>query len=141
MASYNCRYFCGFSSLVVEGIAMLPEVQGKGIFKLLTEQALNSEKIVCLRTQNPRMYRALEKFCKKVFPNKGKTPNNLKLALKEFAKYTNSELDEKGVVRGYYGGLFYGKEPTHCEISKFFKEDLKMNLSRGDAVLVAGVIS
>ncbi len=140
MASYNEKMFYGSPSLIVEGIALAPEVQGNGIFKMLTEQAIGANEFVCLRTQNPRMYRALEKFCKIVYPNQEKTPDNLNLALEEFAKYTRSERDEYGVVRGYYGGLFYGEEPTHCKISKFFKENLKMNLSKGDAVLAIGKV-
>jgi len=119
---------------------MLPEVQGKGIFGLMTSQALKSESIICLRTQNPRMYRALEKYCKYIFPGKETTPDSIRLIQKEFADYTRSKIDEGGVVRGYYGGLFYGEEPTHCKISKFFKEDLKMDLSKGDAVLAVGII-
>lgn len=141
MASYNTRKFNGISSLIVEGIALSPEVQGKGIFSLLTKDALRSEKLVCLRTQNPRMYRALEKFCNETYPSKRETPEKIKLALKEFAEYTNSKPNNFGVVEGYYGGLFYGKEPTHCEVTRLFKEDLKMNLSKGDAVLAIGTIS
>lgn len=152
MASYTRKEFCGFSSLIVEGIAMIPEVQGKGIFKILTGYARNSKNdIIFLRTQNPRMYRALEKFCDVVYPK----PKNFsrgftglanecahhsvsKRLLNEFADYLKCNLDEKGVVREYYGELFYGVEPTHCKVSQFFKEDLKMDLSKGDAILVMG---
>lgn len=140
MASYNTQNFNGFNSLIVEGIALSPEVQGKGIFKLLTSQAIDSQKAICLRTQNPRMYRALEKFCKETYPGKKETPKKIKSALEEFARYANSKLNNLGVVKRYYGSLFYGKEPTHCEISKFFKENLKMNLLEGDAVLAMGII-
>jgi hypothetical protein len=139
MASYNSKIFCGFPSLIVEGIALAPEVQGKGIFRILTEQAAGSNKLVFLRTQNPRMYRALEKFCDVIYPNTQAFSGNKNPFLQEFAEYINSKLDNLGVVRGYYGGLFYGKEPTHCKISRFFKENLKMDLSKGDAVLVMGI--
>lgn len=141
MASYNTKMFYGVPTLIVEGIALEQEVQGKGIFALLTDNALTSEQAICLRTQNPRMYRALEKFCGKVYPNKKGTPQIMQSLLREFAKYTDSTLDERGVVRGYYGSLFYGQEPTHCEISRFFKETLKMDLSKGDAVLAIGLRS
>lgn len=140
MASYNTRNFCGFDSLIVEGIALSPQVQGKGVFKLLTDSAIADQKLVCLRTQNPRMYKALEKYCGAVYPSAMNFSGNNNMFLEEFANYLGCKIDEHGVVRGYYGGLFYGEEPTHCEVSRFFKEDLKMDLSKGDAVLAVGII-
>lgn len=138
MASYNSREFCGFKSLVVEGIAISPEVQGKGIFSLMTKNAMKSNLFVYLRTQNPRMYRALERCCGNLYPNPENHSGNLNHFLREFADYLGCTMDEKGVVRGCYGGLLYGGEPTHPTISRFFKEDLQMDLSKGDAVLVMG---
>jgi hypothetical protein len=140
MASYNTRNFAGVNSLIGEGIALNKDFQGKGIFSILTNQALSFQEAVCLRTQNPRMYRALQNFCKETFPSERSTPKIIRRALNEFAEYTNSKLDDFGVVRGYYGSLFYGCEPTHLSISKFFKENLKMDLSKGDAVLAIGLI-
>ncbi len=140
MASYNTRDFCGISSLIVEGIALSPNVQGKGVFGLLTNCAIDQQKRICLRTQNPRMYKALKNFCRDIYPTSRKTPKKIRHALEEFAEYTNSKLDDFGVVRRYYGNLFYGEEPTHCEISKFFKEHLKMDLFAGDAVLAMGIL-
>ena len=151
MASYNRRVFADTPSLVVEGIAMDSSVQGKGVFGEITQNVVNSESVICLRTQNPRMYRALQKFRDKIHPRQRRTSENpfylafdfadntfCKELIGEFANYLNCKIDDKGVIRGYYRGLFYGEEPTHCEVSKFFKDDLKMDLSKGDAVLAMG---
>lgn len=153
MASYNEKVFCGIPSLIVEGISLAPEVQGKGIFRILTEQATGSNKLILLRTQNPRMYRALENFCNRVYPRQKKSCEDMddlvieladqigsRRVLNEFADYLGCKIDKNSVVKGYYGGLFYGKEPTHPIFSKFFKQDLGMDLYKGDAMLAVGII-
>lgn len=139
MASYNSQIICGFNSLVVEGVAVAPEFQGKGVFQEITKQALGSADLVFLRTQSPRMYRALEKITERIYPNPEGLGEGLNTFLREFAKYLNCKMDERGVVRSYYGRLLYGEEPTHCKITDFFKKDLKMDLSKGDALLVMGI--
>ena len=103
----------------------------------MTEHVQNGEPIICLRTQNPRMYRALEKHCSSVYPNSNEDiPDAIRA---EFARYLGSEIDDRGVVRRHYGGLFYGEEPTYDRVSDFFKEELGMDLYRGDAMLAIGV--
>jgi len=136
MASYNRERLEGIDSLIVEGIAMLPEIQGYGLFARMTDAVKENEDLVCLRTQNPRMYRALEKYCHTVCP--GGT-NGLKAPLDSLAKYFGNDIDSNGVVKGYYGGLFYGDEPHHEKIDFLF-EDLGVDLNNGDAVLAVGLI-
>jgi hypothetical protein len=139
MASYNKKIFSGFPSLIVEGIAIKEAFQGKGIFKEITENAKNSETVICLRTQNPRMYRALEKFCFSIYPNnKKETPKAVKSIRDEFASYLGCGTNEEGVIKDYYGGLFYGEEPKHSKTSDLFKR-LDMDLQKGDAVLLVGI--
>lgn len=140
MASYNSVSLSGLPSLIVEGIAVAPEVQGKGIFRELTDKALKKEHLVCLRTQNPRMYRALEKYCSKVYPNGNELPRAIFEVFGDLASHMNCKTDAREVVKGYYGSLFYGKEPIHEKVSALFKQRLSMNLNEGDAVLVVGVI-
>ncbi len=140
MASYNRKYFAGFPCLIVEGICLNPSIQGKGIFKQITDNAINGETAICLRTQNPRMYRALANYCSTTFPGLKTLPEQVRALQKEFAAYLNCSVDFNGVVKGYYGGLFYGKEPEHCSISRFFKQDLEMALDKGDAVLAIGIL-
>ena len=139
MASYNRRSFAGHSSLIVEGICLDPFIQGKGIFKEITDQAIGDEETICLRTQNPRMYRALANYCSITFPGLKSMPKEFRKIQERFAAYLRSDIDDKGVVKAYYGGLFYDKEPEHCSISRFFKQDLEMDLNKGDAVLAIGL--
>ncbi len=139
MAAYTSLELSGIPSLIVEGIAVAPEMQGKGVFKEMTEFASNKEPVICLRTQNPRMYRALEKYCSVVYPGDRKAPGAIKEIRQELAKHLGCQITEEGIVRGYFGGLFYGEEPTHITKSSFFKEQLGMDLDKGDALLVIGI--
>ncbi|MEK6757694.1 MAG: hypothetical protein AABX88_01060 [Nanoarchaeota archaeon] len=139
MASYNQKIFSGISSLVVEGVAIAPEFQGKGIFKELTDRVLGEEKLICLRTQNPLMYKALENYCVNVFPRETKIPRIISEVSKDFANYLGCEINVEGVVKGYYGGLFYGKTPKHKDVTGLF-EKLNVQLNNGDALLVIGMI-
>lgn len=141
MASYNKRDFVGFPSLIVEGICLDPSIQGKGIFRQITNQAIDGEDLICLRTQNPRMYKALANYCYTAFPGSKSMPEDIRSIQKKFAEYLKCDIDEKGVIKGYYGGLFYGQEPEHCSVSRFFKQDLGMDLDKGDAVLAIGITS
>ena len=145
MSSYNHKEFGGVPSLVVEGIAVAPEMQGKGVFKAMTEKAREGsyENFICLRTQNPHMYRALEKYCYSIFPGKNlddRINKDLKELQQEFAKYLDCAMNEKGIAEGYYGGLFYGKRPEHRRVGPLFDE-LGINLDKGDALLVTGARS
>lgn len=139
MASYNSIILSGISSLIVEGIAIEPEAQGKNMFSQMTDAARNMEYAVCLRTQNPRMYRALQKYCSQIYPDGRKVPSAIIKLRKALAKYMNCEINEKGVVREYYGSLFYGQEPVHSKITYFFKEELGLNVENGDALLCIGL--
>ncbi|MDO8516586.1 MAG: hypothetical protein Q7S33_00520 [Nanoarchaeota archaeon] len=139
MASYNSTVLSGIPSLIVEGIAIAPEAQGKGIFSRMTDEARNSEYAICLRTQNPRMYRALQKYCYAVYPNKIEIPSAIVEMRKALAEYTGCQMDNKGVVKGYYGGLFYGEEPLHPTITSLFKEEFGLKSERGDALLCIGI--
>ena len=139
MASYNRRFFAGVHSLIVEGVCLDPSVQGKGIFKEITYQVVNGESVICLRTQNPRMYKSLADYCQTTFPGLKTMPRQIRTIQEEFAAYLNCSIDKNGVVRGHYGELFYGEEPEHSRISRFFKQDLEMDLHKGDAVLAIGI--
>ena len=138
MASYNRRLFSGIPSLIVEGIAINPEMQGKGLFERITEIARKNEAVICLRTQNPRMYRALEKYCSFIYPNGREMPAAIRAVKDEFALCSRCNADEKGIVRGYYGGLFYKEEPKHKDAGEFFRK-IGLNLYEGDALLVLGI--
>lgn len=139
MASYNTIELSGFPSLIVEGVAFSSKFQRKGLFKQVTSHALNGESIICLRTQNPRMYRALEKICQNVFPRGVEVvPNAIDEIRNDLANYFGSECNKQGVQKGYYGGLFYGIKPEHNVVSGLF-DKLGVQLNEGDALLCVGI--
>ena len=140
MASYNSVILSGIPSLIVEGIAIAPESQGKGMFAKMTDHARNGEYALCLRTQNPRMYRALEKYCFVTYPNRSEMPSAIAEIRNALAGHLKCKIDERGIVRGYYGGLFYGKEPIHPAATSFFKEELGVQIEKGDALLCLGLV-
>ncbi len=137
MASFNKRDFCEIPCLIVEGIAVHKEYQGRGIFSDMARNVIGDEQVICLRTQNPRMYRALEKLCKRVYPNYEETPELIKSIRRDFAGYLGEDCDENGIVMKHYGGLFYGIEPRHERVSKLF-EHLGVKVLEGDGLLVIG---
>ncbi|MBS3094156.1 hypothetical protein J4474_00685 [Candidatus Pacearchaeota archaeon] len=139
MGSYSQKVFSGIPVLTTDGIAIKEDFQGKGVFNELTNLVLNGERVICLRTQNPHMYLALEKKCKIVYPNENiEIPEALKLVRNEYGNFLNCELDEFGIARKFYGKSLYGKIKFHPRISKLF-EQMKMNISAGDALIVTGV--
>lgn len=138
MASYTSTMLSGIPSLIVEGVAIAPYAQGKGVFAQLTDAARRGESAVCLRTQNPRMYKALQNYCIVTYPETSEVPPaivNLRSAL---AENLGCVSDERGIIRKYYGGLFYGEEPTHPHATFFFKKELGLYLEDGDALLCVG---
>ena len=143
MGSFNRGCFCdrlhigGVPSLIVEGIAITPEFQGKGIFGDIANEALGSDEYLCLRTQNPFMYKALSDFCYEIYPNGRDIPKHIMAMREEFAKSLGCDIDKNGVIKGYYGGLFYGEMPHHEKVDPLFKQ-LGVDLSKGDALLVIG---
>lgn len=139
MASYNSVVLSGIPSLIVEGIAVEPGTQGKGIFAKMTDVARDGEYAVCLRTQNPRMYRALQKYCSAIYPNGREMPPAMVEVRKALAECMSCQINEKGIIGRYYGGLFYGEEPTHPKVTSFFREELDLKLERGDALLCIGL--
>ncbi len=139
IASYNRQIFAGFHSLIIEGICLDPSIQGKGIFREITNKAIKNEEVVCLRTQNPRMYRALAKYCRNIYPSDKERSIDIKATLIDFAEYLKCSIDSNGVIKGYYGGLFYGEEPSHQQVDFLFKK-LGIDLYQGDGLLVIGTV-
>lgn len=140
MGGYSKKILSGMPSVYVDGIVVDPSFQGREVFREITDRAMDGENLLCLRTQSPIMYRAMQKYCSVVYPNSGDMPQGIKEVRNDLAKYLKSRLNSRGVIEGHYGGMFYGKEPTHPSVSNFFREGLNMDISKGDAVLVIGVI-
>lgn len=140
MASYSRALLSGIPSVIVEGIAVDPEIQGRGVFREMTDYARAGTAVICLRTQNPRMYRALETYCSYIYPGRTEMPAAVAEVRNALAKRLNCEADNEGIVRRCYGASLYREEPRHTEISPLFKERLGLDLSNGDAVLVVGIV-
>lgn len=139
MRSHNRKDLSGIPSLVLEGIAIDPSLHGNGIYRRILSEVHKREAILCLRTQNPRIYAALEGYCNAVYPGKGEMPGAIREIQKSLASDFGCRINERRVIKGYYGSLFYDKEPLHERISPFFKDNLGMDLHKGDAVLLVGV--
>ena len=139
MRSQNRKILAGVPSLILEGAAIDPSLHGNGAYGKILSEIHNGETAICLRTQNPRLYAGLEKYCTTIYPGKDKMPNDVRRIQEALALDLGSKIDENGVIRGHYGGLFYGEEPYHERVSPIFKEKLGMDLHKGDAVLVVGI--
>jgi hypothetical protein len=139
MRSQNRKILSGIPSIILEGAAIDPIFHGKGIYGRLLSEVHGGEAIICTRTQNPRIYAALQRYCSRVFPERNESPGAIREIMRSFAVELGCKINENGVIRGHYGDLFYDKEPFHERISPFFKNELGMNLNNGDALLVVGV--
>lgn len=139
MRSHNRVIFSGLPSLVLEGAAIDPEYHGRGVYQILLSEIDKRGRIMFLRTQNPRVYAAFSRFCDTVYPNERETPEAIAALLKAFSEYLRCKTDENFVVKGQYGHMLYGNEPSHKDLSDFFNKKLGMDLSNGDAVLLAGI--
>lgn len=132
MASYNKIQIESENVLVVEGISLKPTFQSKGIFKKITDLAIEDETLIALRTQSPRMYAALYDYC-----NGAISPSeNFNGQLEKIAKHFGNEINREGVTRGYYGRFFYGYSPSHERFSELFEKML--DVEKGDALIVLG---
>jgi hypothetical protein len=138
MASYNKTVLSGLPALVVEGIAIDPAMQKRGIFKEVTDLVVDTESLICLRTQNPNMYKALQNYCSSIYPSLLDLPDAIRVLINELARYMKCEIDKNGVTKNYYGGLFYGEKPFNHSVTGLFNQ-LGVNIEEGDGLLVLGV--
>ena len=130
-------------------------MQGHDVFRNLTNQVKRGEeKFLGLKTQNPRMHRALEKICSTICPSldceiicSSKNGEDCKISNKlynirnNFAKEINANIDELGVVRGAYGKSLYANNiPFHSKSSKLFNKILKLDYLAGDSIVCIGMI-
>jgi hypothetical protein len=140
MCAYTPMTVLGEKVLFVDGIAIDPTKQGRGIFKEVTDNIREHEEFIALKTQNPRMYRALEKFCDMTYPNNALVfPDKINSLMETLAKNLDLNIDEKKVARGAYGRSLYGYETAHSIVDSLFNDKLRMNKSAGDSVLCLGI--
>ncbi len=139
MCSYSPKILNGTRVLFVDGIAINPNAQGRGVFGEVTLIAKEDEKFVALKTQNPRMYRALEKFSHKIFPNDSLIfPERISTVMKDLADNLHLKVDSLMVARGFYGTSLYPLALNHQTASRLFDDILKVDYKNGDSVLCLG---
>jgi len=146
-ASYNfLSYWKNKDFIYFSGIIVDPSLHRLNYGSLLVQEVMRSTgiKIAVLRTQNPVMYGSFAKTCK-VFPSlDGKRiPGEIKGIGEYVARnvlhmpnYDSQEMTEKGT----YHRAIYGEEPVHDdpELEKKFKE--KINIKRGDSMIIVGIL-
>jgi len=135
MASYS-NINIGENILFAEGAAFKKEVQGKGLFKQITKLILNDERFIGLKTQNPRMYKALESMCSNISPRFGK--DSLYYKKMRFGRSLNILTDEYGVSRGFYGTSLYSEIPQADKITMNLFEMLNIDYKKGDSLICLG---
>ena len=136
MFSYTTKNIFGKELLYIEGIAISKKFQGRGVTQAVNSVVHSGENYIGMRTQNPHMYRVLEKFCDKTYPS---INGELSELVFDLGKVLGMRLDDKGVARGYYGKSLYGKVNLHPRISHLFDNILKMNYNEGDSVVCVGI--
>lgn len=144
-ASYNfLHYWKNREFIYFSGIVVDPSLQGFNYGSLLMQEIMRSNgiKLAVLRTQSPVMYNSFAKVCK-VFPSfDGKRiPGEIKNIGKYVARNIlhMSDYDEKEMTgKGTYSKSLYGEEPVlnNPELDRSFKQ--KINLGRGDSIIVVG---
>ena len=142
MYSFNSINLGEHSMLFVEGMAVHPSFQGKEIFSSITSKIWKGEKFIGLKTQSPRMYRALEKFCQgDLCPAQELACVPQLFHVKEMlSESLGIEIDSFGVARNLYGKSLYASEQTHPITSNLFNDHLKINYDAGDSVICVGEI-
>ena len=141
MYAYTPINLLGERVLYIDGVAVHPQFQARGIFSKATLEALDGQKIIGLRTQNPQMHRALEKFCHTICPSR-KVDYSLQLIKfrDALADFLGMEIDSRGVSRGFYGKSLYPIIPFHQTSSALFETLLKVDYALGDSVVCVGLL-
>lgn len=140
MCSYTSIKLDSESILFIDGIAINPCTQGKGLFKKITDKVINGHKYIGLKTQSPRMHQALSSYVDEIFPNFSMQKNSkLDKIISELGQKLNLNIDNDSVIRGNYGQSLYQQEQKHNSSSKLFNQILNIDYQGGDSVLCVGL--
>lgn len=137
MACYSNKDLIIGDCLYVDGIALSPDIQGKGIFNIMTSICLKDKPtihLVGLRTQNPNMYQALKNYTDEISPHS--KDDGLNIAKRLLAKEMDVDINKQGVIKNCYGKSLYTKIPKE---NPDFKK-LRLNYDKGDSVICVGYI-
>jgi len=130
------------------GAAVMRSEQGKGIYRMLNETAIESElnknckTFLTGRTQNPSVYASIRKIksVKSVYPSKEKPPDYILDVKEEISKLFGKRVDDNFKIDGVYGKCLYNYKPKCRDeiVNKMFYDLL--NHEKGDALLIIAEI-
>jgi len=145
-ASYSfLNYWKNKEFIYFSGIVVDPSLHGLGYGSLLIKEIMETYgiRVAVLRTQSPVMYCSFAKVCD-VHPSflGKKTSGEIKniasyvaINILNMSRYDAKEMIEEGT----YGESLYGEEPTINDVGldHLFKQ--KININRGDSIIVVGI--
>ena len=137
-SSYDFHETSDGSVLYLSGIALDRSAHGRGLFAAVNARALDEydPQYFVMRTQNPVIYRGVEKLVDTIYPGSGVSPAPVLRIARHFAGAPME--DATHVVRGLYGTCLYDDVPLLQPTRRFFDECLRMDYARGDSVVIVG---
>jgi GNAT superfamily N-acetyltransferase len=135
----------GGKILYLSGIMVDPAAQGKNLASNLLTIALKEHcsRYLATRTQNPVMYQCIAKVCDQSYPNPFLDPTPEVMEVGSFVALGRLGMKiydpERMIGEGVYGSCLYGKPPISrtTKLEQWFKS--RVNLERGDAMIVVGL--
>ena len=131
------------------GIAVDEDLQGQGLGSILLTKGVaeesNGAEVFGYRTQNPCMYACADKNFD-IFPQTSReTPEEMQQVISALGEAIDDSKEMEGAVMkeaysDVYDGGMYSEIPEHREATEFF-EELGVNQSQGDALIVAGEVN
>ncbi|MBI4143622.1 hypothetical protein HY486_00030 [Candidatus Woesearchaeota archaeon] len=124
----------GRQVMYVDGVVVRKDFQTKGMFPAMTRMIAENAEYIGLRTQNPAMQRALEKYCKTTHPGHNDSDEEIKQVQQNLAKHLGMNIDENGLQKGFY--------PIRLSYNKILQNHVFTKIGvmqeNCDAVLVVG---
>ncbi|RLG17050.1 hypothetical protein DRN62_02320 [Nanoarchaeota archaeon] len=139
--SYELRDIDGIRVGFLRGTVIRRAFQGRGLFKHLCQRLIRvfeeeGIRFVATRTQNPRVYRALQRLLPELYPTtRGEVPESVF----ELAKKIRKDVTRELIIPGLYGRQLTGEKVLAKEesVNALFS---KLNTEEGDAYLLIGLL-
>lgn len=117
---------CDGGILYVKGIVVSPVVQGRGLSKLLLEEAITyfSPDWIALRTHNPRMYEIVTSLSEKFYPAEDKVvPEGIRDMLRVLPfDFAQTRIDSRMVIRNCYPDVKIQQDSRKESVANLFRE-------------------
>lgn len=133
------------------GIAVEQGEQGNGLGSILLTRGVAEEadgdELFGYRTQNPCMYACADRNFDEIFPQPEKeTPEDMQEVINLLGEDIDESKEMDGAVQreaysDVYDGGMYSEIPEDRRFSSFFNNELGVDQSEGDAVIVAGEVN